>query len=216
MVDETQQESDSLAEHRITAARLETMHALRAAGIEPFPVGVRKPDATAAWLKAEYASLEPGAETGDEVTVGGRLIALRSFGKLRFGVLRDQTGDIQLFVHRAALDEADFEQFSALDIGDWVVATGEVMTTKKGELSVRLGTFELAAKSLRPLPEKWAGLQDKELRFRQRYVDLIVNEDARRTARLRADAGGVDELPPAHAHLPRRQREGNHRCWRRV
>ncbi len=187
MADDTQKESDALAEHPITAARLETMHALRAAGIEPFPVGVRKPDATAARIKADYVSLEPGAETGDEVTVGGRLIALRSFGKLRFGVLRDQTGDIQLFVHKAALEEADFEQFSALDIGDWVVATGEVITTKKGELSVRLGTFELAAKSLRPLPEKWAGLQDKELRFRQRYVDLIVNEDARRTARVRAD-----------------------------
>ncbi len=187
MAEEIQTEGGELSEHRITAARLETMQALRESGVEPYPIGVAKPTATAAYIRANYAYVEAGGETGDIVTVGGRLVALRSFGKLRFGVLRDQTGDIQLFVHKAALEDVAFEQFSALDIGDWVVATGEVITTKKGELSVKLGTFELAAKSLRPLPEKWAGLQDKEIRFRQRYVDLIVNADARRTAHVRAD-----------------------------
>lgn len=187
MGEDTAPEGDGLSDHRITAARLETMHRLRESGIEPFPIGIAKPTATAESIKDHYAQLEPGGETGEIVTVGGRLVALRSFGKLRFGVLRDQTGDIQLFVHKAALTEAAFDQFSGLDIGDWVVATGEVITTKKGELSVKLGTFELAAKSLRPLPEKWAGLQDKEIRFRQRYVDLIVNENARHTAHVRAD-----------------------------
>ena len=81
-----------------------------------------------------------------------------------------------------------FARFDALDNGDWVVATGEVITTKKGELSVKVESFELAAKALRPLPDKWHGLSDKQTRFRRRYLDLIVNEDARRVAKARSVA----------------------------
>ena len=94
-------------------------------------------------------------------------------------MLRDHTGDIQLFVETATLGER-FAAFTDLDSGDWVGATGEVITTKRGELSVKVIEFSLLAKGLRPLPEKWHGLVDVEKRHRQRYVDLIVNQQARR------------------------------------
>lgn len=170
----------------IMADRREKLDALRADGIDPFPVGVPRPTTTAAELAERHAGLEPATETGVEVTVGGRLVGMRSFGKLRFGVLRDQTGDIQLFVQQNALDAESFARFSELDLGDWVVASGEVITTKRGELSVKVAGWVLGAKSLRPLPDKWHGLADRGERFRRRSVDLIVNEDARRTAVVRS------------------------------
>ncbi len=185
MSDETpEDEAPSL--NRVMADRRAKLDALVEAGVEPFPVGVPKPSATAAGLAEAHSDLEPGAETGVTVTVGGRLVGLRSFGKLRFGVLRDQTGDIQLFVQKNALPEESFALFSDLDLGDWVVATGEVITTKRGELSVKVSDWTLAAKSLRPLPDKWHGLSDRGRRFRQRAVDLIVNDDARQTAITRS------------------------------
>ncbi|MEX1279942.1 MAG: lysine--tRNA ligase [Acidimicrobiia bacterium] len=186
MSEETPLEPDEGGLAGLLAARRQKLEALRDAGIDPFPVGVPKPDATAAGLAAAHPDLEPGTETGEHVTVGGRLVGLRSFGKLRFGVLRDQTGDIQLFVQQNALDEDSFARFSELDLGDWVVASGEVITTKKGELSVKVDDWVLAAKSMRPLPDKWHGLADRGERFRRRAVDLAVNPEARATAFTRS------------------------------
>ena len=104
---------------------------------------------------------------------------LRRQGKLTFATLRDRDGEVQLFVSRSVLGDAH-DQFDDLDLGDWVGVEGTVMTTRKGELSVKVETFELLAKALRPLPDKWKGLSDVDTRYRQRYVDLIVNEEARR------------------------------------
>ncbi len=120
----------------------------------------------AANLQARYADLDPGAETGVETTVAGRLMNVRDMGRLAFGVLQDVSGRIQLFVNKAILGEDEFERFLALDSGDWIGATGEIIVTKKGELSVRVSSVTLLSKALRPLPDKWHGLKDVEARVR--------------------------------------------------
>ena len=109
----------------------------------------------------------------------------RSFGKLAFATIRDNTGRIQLLAEASTLDPATMAAFADLDLGDWVGASGVIVTTKKGELSVRISSLTPLAKALRPLPDKWHGMVDVEQRSRQRYVDLIVNEDAQRVARAR-------------------------------
>src|SRR5207253_1787390 len=102
-----------------------------------------------------------------------------------FATLRDGAGTIQLFVSRSVLGDEGHEAFDLLDLGDWIGVTGTVMKTRKGELSVKVTGFTLLAKALRSLPEKWHGLSDVDTRFRQRYVDLIVNDDARRVFETR-------------------------------
>lgn len=178
MTDETPAKDDPLVAARI-AKHEEALHS------GSYPYRFERTDLAAA-LAERYPDLEPGSETGDTVTVAGRLMNVREMGKLAFAVLQDVSGRIQLFVERNALGDDEFERFLALDGGDWIGATGEVITTKKGELSVGVETFTLLAKSLRPLPEKWHGLKDVEARSRRRYVDLIVNEHARHTALTRA------------------------------
>ena len=140
----------------------------------------------AADLQERYADLEPGAETGTETTVAGRLMNVRDMGRLAFGVLQDASGRIQLFVSKAVLGDEGFDRFLDLDSGDWVGATGELIVTKKGELSVRVTSVTLLAKAFRPLPEKWHGLKDVEARSRQRYLDLMVNPESLKTALVRA------------------------------
>ncbi|GBE23174.1 lysine--tRNA ligase [bacterium BMS3Bbin01] len=122
------------------------------------------------------------------VSVAGRVVNIRRLGKLSFCVLQDVTGQVQLFVDRRTMGDDRFERFDEdIDAGDWVGATGEVITTRRGELSVRTGEIRLLSKALRPLPEKWHGLRDKESRFRLRYLDLLTNEQARRVAQVRID-----------------------------
>jgi len=150
-----------------------------------FPYSFERSD-TAAELRAEYADLEPGAETGRAATVAGRLMNTREMGKLAFGVLSDATGKIQLFVDKRTLGADAFDGFLNLDAGDWIGVTGEVITSKRGELSVRIDSFTLLQKSLRPMPDKWHGLKDIESRSRHRYIDLLANEEARATAIARA------------------------------
>jgi len=119
------------------------------------------------------------------VRIAGRILLLRRQGKLTFATVRDQSGTVQLFVSRAVLGDEVHAAFDALDLGDWVGVDGTVMTTRKGELSVKVDGFELLSKALRPLPDKWHGLSDIDTRFRQRYVDLVVNDDARRAFAIR-------------------------------
>src|SRR5262249_35840290 len=121
-----------------------------------------------------------GTETEVRVKIAGRILLLRRQGKLTFATVRDQSDAVQLFVDRNSLGEERQQEFNQLDLGDWVGVEGTVMTTRKGELSVLVTDFALLSKALRPLPDKWHGLSDVDTRFRQRYVDLIVNEDARR------------------------------------
>ncbi len=136
-------------------------------------------------LHDRYTGLEPGSSTDDVVSVAGRLMLYRSFGKLQFGTLRDDSGTIQLLVDVGTIGEGEADAFTRVDLGDWIGATGRVMTTRKGELSVAVEEFVVLQKSLRPLPDKWHGLQDVELRSRRRYLDLMVNAEAREVARTR-------------------------------
>lgn len=132
-------------------------------------------------LDAAYASLEDGASTDDSVAVAGRIMSKRVQGKCAFFGLRDTTGDIQLFFQINNLGEERYQRAKDLDVGDWIGVRGTMMRTKRGQLSVAVHEFELLSKSLRPLPEKFHGLADKELRYRQRYVDLIANPEVKDT-----------------------------------
>jgi lysyl-tRNA synthetase class 2 len=164
--------------------RLAKLDTLRAAGTDPYPVRFDRSH-TAAQVHDQWAALEPGAETDDVVRVAGRILLLRRQGKLTFATVRDGTGTVQLFVSQNTIGGDAHAAFDDLDLGDWIGAEGTVMKTKRGELSVKVRSFELLAKALRPLPSKWHGLSDVDTRFRMRYVDLIANDDARRVFAVR-------------------------------
>jgi lysyl-tRNA synthetase class 2 len=126
-----------------------------------------------------HANLEPGAETDTVVTVAGRLMLRRDQGKLAFGSLQDSSGRVQLFA--MAKSTPEYDGFTGLSIGDWIAVTGIVMMTRRGELSVRVDEWALLAHAGRPFPDKWHGISDPDTRYRQRYVDLWVTEEARQT-----------------------------------
>lgn len=152
--------------------------ALINAGVDPYGHAFER-SAYVNELIERYADLEDGEATEDEVSVAGRVMAKRVQGKIAFLELQDPTGTIQLFCRINALGEEAFAQVKELDVGDWIGAHGTIMRTRRGQLSVAVDSFELLSKSLRPLPEKFHGLTDKETRYRQRYVDLIVNPEVR-------------------------------------
>ncbi len=137
----------------------------------------------AARLRQRYAGLEPGEETGDVVSVAGRVMLMRPQGRLAFAQLRDSSGAVQLFAQEKVTE--DFEGFCRLSLGDWVGARGEVVTTRKGELSVKVSSWVLLAEARRGFGDKWRGVSDMEVRFRQRYVDLWANESSRRVINMR-------------------------------
>ena len=154
---------------------------LRAAGCDPFTITKFPQDAYSADLKAEYASLPNEADAGRTAALAGRMMSKRVMGKASFAHLRDDKGDIQLYVRRDELGEEAYAAFKKLDVGDIIGVKGEVFRTKTGELSLRVTELTLLAKSLRPLPEKFHGLTDTEMRYRQRYVDLIANPEVKDT-----------------------------------
>jgi len=158
--------------------------AIRAAGGEPYPYRFDRTHSVAA-LRAEWPDLEPGTETDAHVAVAGRIMLKRDTGKLVFATIAERGAEVQLFVSKAVVGEEGFAAVKELDRGDWVGVEGTVMTTRAGELSVKVTRLTLLAKSLRPLPDKWHGLSDPDTRFRQRYVDLVVNADARRAFDVR-------------------------------
>ena len=157
---------------------------LRTAGTEPYPYRFDR-TTTLAELRMAHGDIEAGTETETPVAVAGRVMLLRQQGKLIFATMRDRDGEVQLFVSKAVIGDEAFAAFGDLDLGDWVGAHGTVMATRKGELSVKVSSFELLSKAIRPMPDKWRGLTDTDTRFRQRYADLIVNADARRNFRIR-------------------------------
>jgi len=181
--DSGQGDSTDLAAHPLTRERLSKYRGHIEGG--GFPYSFHRTD-TARELRQVHSDLEPASETGEIATVAGRLMNMRVMGKLAFGVLSDQSGTIQLFVDKRTLGDEGFDAFLDLDSGDWVGATGEVITSRSGELSVRVSKLSLLQKSLRPLPDKWHGLKDVEARSRQRYLDLIANADSRDTAIVRS------------------------------
>ena len=142
------------------------------------------PDTTTGAIRDEYSSLEDGEETGKQVTIAGRLMLRRDQGKLAFGVLQDSTGRVQLFAPSKVTPR--FDEFVALNIGDWIGVTGEVMKTRKGELSVKVEDWQVLAEAVRPFPDKWHGITDPDTRYRQRYVDLWVTEEARDAFKMRS------------------------------
>jgi lysyl-tRNA synthetase class 2 len=175
---------EPLAEHFLTAARLAKVETLRGAGVNPYPVTF-SPTASAAALQEAHAGLAAGENSEESERVAGRLLTLRRFGGLAFGVVQDGSGRLQLYADAAVLGDR-LEAFLDLDPGDWVGASGEVIRTRRGELSIRVEDFTLLAKALRPLPEKWHGLQDVEVRHRRRYLDLATNPQARRVLAARS------------------------------
>jgi lysyl-tRNA synthetase class 2 len=179
-------EQNALDENKLIAQRREKLHQLRAEG-SAFPNDFRR-DALAGDLHASFGdrSAEELEAEAPTVKVAGRLMSRRIMGKASFAHLQDMSGRIQLFVQRDHLGEDAYRAFKGdLDIGDIVGAEGTLFKTKTGELSVRCETLRLLTKALRPLPEKFHGLTDQESRYRQRYLDLIMNEGARVTFRIR-------------------------------
>lgn len=177
---------DDASEERasIRAQRIEKLTALRAAGVDPYPYRFER-SSDIGPVREQWGSIEAGTETGSVSRLAGRLMLKREQGRLTFGQLRDRTGEIQLFVSAGVLGKESFAAFNELDRGDWVGVEGEIMATKKGELSIKVSNWELLSKALRPLPDKWKGLADVDARYRQRYVDLTVNADARRVFETR-------------------------------
>lgn len=153
--------------------RLAHLETLKAAGHRPYGRAFARTGSLAE-VRAAYAE-------GRAVRIAGRVIAVREMGKSIFAHLQDGSGRFQVYVQKNALGEASFAAFRAVDLGDFVGVEGELFTTRTGEPSVKVARFELLAKALHPLPEKWHGLHDVELRYRQRYLDLIANPDVRRT-----------------------------------
>jgi lysyl-tRNA synthetase, class II len=144
--------------------------------------------ATAAEIQERFGSLESGADTGHEVRVAGRITSVRSHGKVAFADLKDASGNLQLFAQHQVLGDEGLASFLELGVGDIVGASGEVVMTRRGELSIKVGSLTVLAPCLRPWPEKWHGMTDVEARYRQRYLDLNVNPAALRSLTARAAA----------------------------
>jgi lysyl-tRNA synthetase class 2 len=172
--------------------RLEKARALQAHGLAPYALSFAPTDRTAA-LQQAHADLPKGEERDEPVAVAGRIMTRRVMGKLAFFTLADESGTIQLFIEKAALqashpdDPEVFERITTLtDAGDWIGVHGTLRRTDRGELSVKVRDWTMLTKSLQPLPDKWHGLADVEKRYRQRYLDLIVSPHTRETFRRRA------------------------------
>ena len=165
--------------------RREKMDAFREMGVAPFGHRFEVTD-YAAQIRAQYDGLGEDEE-GGEVRIAGRLMAIRGHGKASFSTLNDRTGNIQIYFKQDVLGEKKYkEEFKRLDIGDIIGIRGVVFKTRRGEVTVRVEDFDLLSKSLRPLPEKFHGLKDVDTRYRQRYLDLMVNYEVRDTFRKRA------------------------------
>lgn len=166
------------------AARLQKLNTLMDAGIDPYPARAERTH-TIAQARAAY---DPNAQEQLTVSVAGRLRAIRVMGKVSFADLADGTGSIQLFVQRDNLPDGWYNDIwkKMIDLGDFISATGTLVVTKTGELSVAVTHIQFLSKTLRPMPDKWHGVRDPEVRYRRRYVDLMANEEVREVFRIRA------------------------------
>lgn len=164
--------------------RLAAIESLRQSGTNPYPYRFDRSH-TLGEIREAHGALDAGSETDASVDVAGRIMLKRDQGKLIFATLQDRSGDIQLFVSKAVVGDDAFASIAELDLGDWVGVTGIVMTTRKGELSIKVTSLVLLSKAVRPLPDKWHGLTDTDTRYRQRYADLIGNEESRRMFAVR-------------------------------
>jgi lysyl-tRNA synthetase class 2 len=176
---------------------------LREMGVSPYPNGVTA-SATAASIHAKFDDhdAESLEKLDEKYSVAGRIMAIRAFGKAGFLQLRDMTGSIQVFIQKQKLSDELFKIYKKFDVGDFGWFEGKLFRTKTGELSVAAEDLKIVTKAIRPLPEKWHGLTDVETRYRQRYVDLIVNEEVKRTFRVRSEVvQGVREFLVGKGYL---------------
>jgi lysyl-tRNA synthetase class 2 len=166
------------------AERRAKRDALQARGVNPYPARFDR-SATLAELESAHSGLAPDTRTGETARVAGRVVSVRGHGKLRFVTLEDESGSVQLMFQAGHLSEDTAAVESLVDLGDWVGATGEVITSRRGQLSIDVTGLEILAKALRPLPDKFHGVNDAETRYRQREVDLLANKDSRRVFDIR-------------------------------
>jgi lysyl-tRNA synthetase class 2 len=178
---------NEIDENKLIAQRRDKLNQLRSEG-NAFPNDFRR-DVLAGELQAEYGEKDNEffEQESRRVVVAGRMMAKRVMGKASFAQIQDMSGRIQIFVQRDALAEGEYQKFKTWDVGDIIGAEGELFKTRTGELTVKVDCIRLLTKSLRPLPEKFHGLTDQEIRYRQRYVDLIMNEPVRETFRIRSN-----------------------------
>lgn len=167
---------------RITEQRLESLRRIRACGVEPYPHSYH-PSHT---VREAISLFEQQKEASQQVSLAGRIVSKRSIGKMSFLDIRDGSGKIQLSFRFDLLGQEKYAFLEDIDIGDIIGATGKLFRTKTGELTLEVSDFVMLCKTLRPLPEKWHGLADVEKRYRQRYLDLISNEESRRIFVLRS------------------------------
>ncbi len=172
-------------EQDLIAERKRKVADLRVAGINPYPYRY-EPTHHATDVQKTFSTLAPEEQSAKTVKVAGRIVGLRRIGKLTFMHVQDQDDKVQVLFKQETLGEEKYGLLKLLDVGDWLGAQGEVFKTKTGEITIHVSAYELLCKSLRPLPEKWHGLQDTELRYRYRYLDLITNPETKKTMMLRS------------------------------
>ncbi len=164
--------------NNLISQRKKKLEELRKLGIDPYP-HIFSTTHAVSQLREKYGALKKEEKAEETVSIAGRIMSLRRMGRASFAHIKDETGKLQIYIREDVLGERDYRIFGKFDIGDFIGVKGKVFSTKTGELSIQVEELILLAKSLRPLPEKWHGLKDIETRYRQRYVDLVVNEEVK-------------------------------------
>ena len=176
---------------RVSEQRMQKLNNIRAMGIDPYPPRFKRTHTAQQAIDLLTAQEQSGKPETITVTVAGRVMANRGMGKMSFLDLRDESGKIQLMLGKDRLKEPDYNLFKEIDIGDIIGATGRVFRTRTKEPTIEVTALTLLTKALQPLPEKWHGLSDVELRYRQRYLDLISNEEVKKTFQMRSRVVGA-------------------------
>lgn len=184
-LEDVAQEVSEEAYGELVAIRREKLRDLQQAGKDPFQITSYPQDSFAQPIKDTFKDVEEG-QAGPRACMAGRMMSKRVMGKASFADLRDDTGTMQMYIRKDHVGEEAYADFKKFDIGDIVGVKGEIFRTKMGEISIKADEIVLLAKSLLPLPEKWHGLRDQELRYRQRYLDLIVNPGVKRSFKMRS------------------------------
>lgn len=182
---EQEQNIEIKDENELIKVRKEKMEFFRQNGVEPFAYNFSK-NSNSAFILEKYKDLEHGKESEEEYSIAGRIVLKRGHGKAGFAHIQDEQGKIQIYVKLDNIGKEKYEYFEKFDLGDIIGVKGNVFRTKTNEISIKVNDLQLLTKSLHPLPEKWHGLQDTELRYRQRYVDLIVNHDVKKVFEIRS------------------------------
>ncbi|MBD3361447.1 lysine--tRNA ligase [Candidatus Woesearchaeota archaeon] len=166
-------------EKELIAERLRKLNDLRDKGINPYPYKYDVKD-KASEIQKKYTALEAEEKTSDLVSIAGRIMAMRRMGKVTFIHILDSTGKVQAYFSQDNLGKETYKKLKLFDVGDWIGLKGTIFKTKTGEITVQVSEYDIICKSIRPLPEKWHGLKDVELRYRLRHLDLLMNEDVRK------------------------------------